>query len=149
MEEGSSKSFELLSCYHCYIPALAPESLWCASGAPVLSYSIKPVSFKYISSTFSHLYSLSRETRQNVQKNRSPRIHRHSQKTEKRNAKASVRLTVAGNSLISKTRAHWKVGSRKVTSCIPLIVIVRSHEEAKSPHPTYALSSYFGHGPLA
>lgn len=105
MEEGSSKSFELLSHYQCYMAALAPERLWCASGTPVLSYSIQPVSFKYISRTLFALYSLSRETRQNVQKNRSPR-HRHSQKTEKGNTKASVRLTVVGNSHISKRGAH-------------------------------------------
>lgn len=58
--------------------------------------------------------------------------------------KPLVTLTVAGNSHISKTSA-----CRKVTSCTPLTVIVRSHETAKSPHPTCALSSYCGHGPLA
>jgi len=69
---------------------------------------------------FQHLffppYSLYKETRQKLQKNRSPQIHRYPQKTEKGNAKPSARLTVSSHSLTPTTRAH---GSTQKTSCNP------------------------------
>lgn len=147
MEKGSSKSFELLSCYHCYTAALAPESLWCASGAPVLSYSIQPVSFKHISSTF--FPSIPFPERKDKTYKRTEvlgfiGIH----KRQKRRMQKPL-LDWQLQAIHTLPKPEHARPCRKVTSGIPLILIVISHEKAKSPHPTYALSSYCGHGPLA